>query len=151
MKEIRWSGWQGGGGTSEPRGEPSAGGAAGGSSSGGYGGSYGGDGAGGAPGDEPLPMPEELCRNGIIDAGEECDGDLFRQEETCDSRMPGSVGQLYCTDHCHVDFSACEMLCGNGQIDAGEECDPGVPTGECANLQSRVRPPAAPVPLTQEH
>jgi hypothetical protein len=132
VKEISWGGWQGAG--SMPRGE---GGAAGAPSTGGR----GGDGSGGASGyggeggrEEEVPYPpspEELCRNGILDPGEECDGDDLRGE-TCESRMPGWGGELYCNDHCGIDMSGCQMLCGNGQIDAGEACDPALPPLECA-------------------
>jgi hypothetical protein len=93
----------------------------------------------------------DLCGNGVIDAGEECDTEDFG-----DATCPGSsvVGAfLECTPECTIDFSNCPGasttttmapttstslatttsttsttsttvdLCGNGVIDAGEECD----------------------------
>ena len=57
------------------------------------------------------------CGDGIIDSGEECDGDNLGGER-CPIDQPG----LRCTRECKLDYSACPK-CGNGMRDDGEECD----------------------------
>lgn len=60
------------------------------------------------------------CGNGVIDAGEECDGGALGGA-TCASE--GFVGgTLACGATCTFDTSQCH-LCGNDVIDAGEVCD----------------------------
>ncbi len=65
-----------------------------------------------------------LCGNGVIDAGEDCDG-AVPTERSCAEEGSGFVGgALSCTSACKLDKSAClTTLCGNGVIDAGEDCD----------------------------
>ena len=67
-----------------------------------------------------------LCGNGVLDAGESCDGGLFGTNSTCASAVgPGSVGTLGCTSWCTVDTSGCSApsQCGNGRVEDGEVCD----------------------------
>jgi len=70
----------------------------------------------------PSCFVSSSCGNGVIDAGEECDGgDLGGA--TCGSE--GFVGgTLSCTSSCTFDTSACSS-CGNGVVDDGEVCDGG--------------------------
>ncbi|MBN2724737.1 MAG: hypothetical protein JXR95_11760 [Deltaproteobacteria bacterium] len=68
---------------------------------------------------------EDLCGNGIIDAGESCDGtDLGENDCTT---VPGGFesGELSCTENCTFNNTACIVGadCGNGVIDGMEECD----------------------------
>ena len=63
---------------------------------------------------------EDLCGNGAVDFGEECDGDDFDGEDCTTLGMNG--GSLGCTSACTFDVSAC-LGCGNGQIEVGEVCD----------------------------
>ncbi|HKO93293.1 MAG TPA: hypothetical protein VJU61_19190, partial [Polyangiaceae bacterium] len=93
---------------------------AGGAGSAGAGGSSGYGGAAGAPED-----PRDLCGNGVIDPGEDCDGSNLNGE-TCGTFMPGTVGELSCEPYiCRFRPFNCEVpeLCGNGVIDDGEDCD----------------------------
>jgi hypothetical protein len=146
-KEITWSGWQGGLGTTA-RGEAAPPSGAAGGSYGGAGG-YGGDGAGGysgagsgeggaagGPYDPYKPQPYELCGNGVIDAGEDCDGADVRGQ-TCESFMPGTTGPLRCEPTvCRFDTIECQRACGNGVIDAGEQCDGADLAGQsCESLR----------------
>ncbi len=74
------------------------------------------------------------CGNGVIEAGEQCDGgDLGGA--TCASEGFGGGG-IQCTESCTLDTSNCNT-CGNGIVDDGEECD-GADLGTsstCADLQ----------------
>ena len=77
----------------------------------------------------------DLCGNGRIDAGEQCDGDDLNGG-TC----PGP-GAPTCRFDCTLDTSTCQT-CGNGELDVDEECDPGPHPGSfagqipCTNLVS---------------
>ena len=101
-----------------------------------------------------APCP--YCGDGVIDAGEECDGSMV--EATCaDFGLPW--GRVVCTNSCELDLSTCVgtevcewpgdedkdgladcddpdcghlawcMRCGNGVIEHGEACD-GAPREE---------------------
>lgn len=74
----------------------------------------------------------ELCGNGVVDVGEECDGDAL-DEQTCVTQgMTGGV--LGCTFGCTFDRSNC-LGCGNGQIEVGEVCDGSNLDGQtCADV-----------------
>ena len=86
----------------------------------------------------------DLCGNGVIDPGEECDGEDFGTV-TCPGSSTGAF--LKCRPDCTIDFQDCPVSttsttvaptttsttsttsttladpCGNGVIDPGEECD----------------------------
>lgn len=72
---------------------------------------------------------ENLCGNGVIDAGEECDGTEFG-DATCldftdDSGEPFTGGRLSCSYMtCEIVTTACtNFRCGDGMVQMGEECD----------------------------
>jgi hypothetical protein len=60
------------------------------------------------------------CGNGIVDAGEQCDGSSLNGQ-TCYTRGFNG-GSLGCSQSCTLDISSCSK-CGNYSIDTGEECD----------------------------
>lgn len=71
----------------------------------------------------------DLCGDGKLDPGEECElGDL--NGATC----PGE-GEPSCTAECKLDFSDCDP-CGNGQLDIDEECDPRMEPSEIAGEET---------------
>ncbi len=77
-----------------------------------------------------------LCGNGTVDPGEDCDGtDLGGQ--TCASLNQGfESGTLKCSASCRFDTTECTSPgCGNGTVDSGEECDDGNQSNEdgCLN------------------
>ena len=64
-----------------------------------------------------------VCGNGILEAGEECDGsDYGATVPTCGDCTGGNPT---CSITCTVDYSSCTgcPICGNGVLEAGEECD----------------------------
>ncbi len=67
----------------------------------------------------------ETCGDGVVDEGEECDGEELGAE-SCEGLGFGP-GVLACMTNCRFDTSGCGPveLCGNGEIDDGEECDDG--------------------------
>lgn len=76
-------------------------------------------GQGGAP---------DKCGNGMLDAGESCDG-VELNGATCATIGQGFIGgTLACDATCGFDTSQCQAspTCGNGAIDAGEDCEPGM-------------------------
>ncbi len=72
---------------------------------------------------EKEPGAGELCGNGVIDPGEECDGEDLGGATCEDLGYYG--GELACGDDCTFDESGCHGYCGDGVLDAehGEECD----------------------------
>lgn len=64
------------------------------------------------------------CGDGIVDAGEQCDGNALGGN-TC-LTVPGNFagGVLACKPNCTFDTSGC-FNCGNGVREAAEQCDPG--------------------------
>ncbi len=74
---------------------------------------------GGQPGIDGGP---DLCGNGAVDPGEECDSsDLGGQSCTGLGYASGNLG---CLADCTFDKGACvAAVCGNGSIDSGEDCD----------------------------
>lgn len=76
--------------------------------------------------DEPfVPFDFDYDRppcnfDGIIDEGEECDGDALRGL-TCES-LGLSPGELKCSA-CELDDRLCRAECGNGTRESGEECE----------------------------
>ncbi len=75
--------------------------------------------------DHPVCHDHECvgpCGDGILDPGEVCDGTDVGSE-TCDSQVPGTVGELGCNADCSAfDTSTCH-LCGDGNLDGPEVCD----------------------------
>lgn len=73
--------------------------------------------------DGPTPS-EELCGNGAVDPGEQCDGANLNSQ-SCQS-LGYETGVLTCTESCTFNRVGCSggnESCGNGQLDQGEECD----------------------------
>ncbi len=70
-----------------------------------------------------ILFDEPVCGNGILERGEDCDGDDLGGA-TCESLGLGE-GELGCTDSCTFDTSDCEIqaVCGNGILEQGEDCD----------------------------
>ena len=70
-----------------------------------------------------------LCNNGVLNPGEECD--TVTIPVTCDDLIIGSDGDLTCSQTCTIDRSACVVAekCGNGILDTelNEECDTDLP------------------------
>lgn len=70
---------------------------------------------------------QNICGNGKLDAGEECDGSEYDTGlKSCgtDKVEVNSDGWI-CTSSCKIDSSnACSLeSCGDGNLDDGEECD----------------------------
>ena len=62
------------------------------------------------------------CGNGVVDSGEDCDGDNLAGQ-TCAS-LGYRGGTLRCSSVCTFDYLQCTpILCGNGTVDGTEECD----------------------------
>ncbi|HUT22219.1 MAG TPA: hypothetical protein VMX18_02280 [Candidatus Bipolaricaulota bacterium] len=68
--------------------------------------------------------PVELCGNGALDPGEQCDG-VPADDVNCQT-LGFYAGHLSCAD-CSFDTSQCSNevppTCGDGNVDAGEDCD----------------------------
>jgi subtilisin-like proprotein convertase family protein len=64
----------------------------------------------------------DLCGNGTVDDGEECDGDDLA-DQTC-STQSFDDGTLACNDDCTFNTDACiNFSCGNDEIEGKELCD----------------------------
>jgi hypothetical protein len=75
----------------------------------------------------------EMCGNGMIEAGEMCEGEDFGGK-TCSDWSSYEHGRLSCTEDCKVDLSQCHT-CGNGATEGPEECDGGSLAGQtCQSL-----------------
>jgi len=72
----------------------------------------GGPGDTGGPGDDSTgdEQPPESCNNGVIDPGEDCDGDLLNGH-TC-STQGFATGDLGCNLACAFDTTGCFATCG---------------------------------------
>jgi hypothetical protein len=72
-----------------------------------------------------------VCGNGILEEGEECDGNDVPL--TCED-AGYYAGEMFCTNGCDLNDAECHN-CGNGTVDVndGEECegDAGI---SCADL-----------------
>jgi len=69
-----------------------------------------------------------ICGDGVIDAGEQCDGSNLGALTGCTALgFVSSSGALSCDSSCTLDTSQCVPLsggnCGDGVIDGGEQCD----------------------------
>lgn len=78
------------------------------------------------------------CGNGIVEAGETCDGADFGRVRDCGS-LPGFVsGVLTCNQQiCHFDTSRCvkqAATCGNGIVEQGEQCDSTLGGKTCSDF-----------------
>ncbi len=62
-----------------------------------------------------------VCGNGVMEAGESCDGTDFGGR-ACSDVTNFDDGELLCTDDCKLDLSLCHT-CGNGTIEGPEVCD----------------------------
>ncbi len=65
-----------------------------------------------------------VCGNGILEAGEECDGNNYNGQ-TCESEVgSGSRGKLAC-NNCKISVENCSAAstCGNNLVDGSEVCD----------------------------
>ncbi len=94
----------------------------------------------------------ELCGNGKIDPGEECDPPDMGAKTCLDYGSPVAAG-LKCypfgTPHqCKYDPSGCSVIfCGDGNVDAPELCDPGsIPPPPFENLNGKTCDTAVPIP-----
>ncbi|HEX6853075.1 MAG TPA: serine protease [Candidatus Polarisedimenticolaceae bacterium] len=79
----------------------------------------------------------ENCGNGVVDAGEQCDGSDLGGE-TCESRgFPG--GTLSCTSSCTFNTSACTPACApfNAPCRRGTDCCSGLCLGKGKNKACR--------------
>lgn len=64
----------------------------------------------------------DVCGNGAIDDGEECDGTELG-EGTCES-LGFDDGDVACAADCTYDTTACvDFSCGDGIVSDGEQCD----------------------------
>ncbi len=70
-------------------------------------------------------QPPRTCGNGVIDQGEDCDGDNLGAM-TCQV-LGYSGGNIFCTGSCTIDNSGCTggPGCGDGVQTDDEECDCG--------------------------
>ncbi|MEM7157853.1 MAG: hypothetical protein AAF799_33745 [Myxococcota bacterium] len=64
----------------------------------------------------------DTCGDGVLDDGEDCDGDDLGGAACTDQGFVG--GDLACNDDCTFDTSACtEAMCGDGIIEGDEDCE----------------------------
>ncbi len=79
----------------------------------------------------------DSCGDGVLDVGEQCDGDAFGNETCITQGYNG--GTLACDDQCRLVLTACEAegRCGDGivQTEYDEECEAGVSTESCEELE----------------
>lgn len=76
------------------------------------------------------------CGNGVLDPGEECDGENLNQKTCAEVTTTKPGGTLKCTATCTFDTTECTAPeCGNSIIEGSEECD-GSALGDktCADI-----------------
>jgi hypothetical protein len=59
------------------------------------------------PTPQPTSTPEDECGNGIVDAGEDCDGSNL-DGSSCDDECVDPGGTLRCNPDCTFDLSGCD-------------------------------------------
>ncbi len=81
-----------------------------------------------------------VCGNGIIERGEQCDGEeALGSIDSCED-FGFQSGSLVCNSNCAFDTSDCvarqTAICGDGivQTESGEQCDAGSQNGVLCNL-----------------
>jgi hypothetical protein len=86
-----------------------------------------------------VRISTETCGNGIVEEGEQCDGEEFRPEITCESLGYVAGGTLTCDRKtCTFDISVCLSgpKCGNGIVETGEQCEAEIFKGmKCSDLE----------------
>src|SRR5689334_10441335 len=70
-------------------------------------------------GDGNTNRTGSTCGDGVVDPGEDCDGDVG--DETCASQG-FTAGTLACSDSCTLDVTAC-TTCGDNARAGAEACD----------------------------
>ncbi len=89
----------------------------------------------------------DLCGNGTVDAGEQCDDGNPTANDTCLQNCrfrPCTPGQI-CPDGqvCPLNGICLPLLCGNGVVNVGEACDDGneIDVDQCSNeCEARCTP-----------
>jgi hypothetical protein len=77
----------------------------------------------GDPGGDGDGDPSDMCGNGTLDDGEQCDGDDLGDNSTCADVMLGTASEpLSCNDACMYEFSECSG-CGDGVVTDPEQCE----------------------------
>jgi hypothetical protein len=94
---------------------------------------------------EPPRLIADTCGDGVVESGEDCDGDSGGSGLTCGAPGTAHACHFVCdattTRQCPVgdtcdSAGVCESapgVCGNGIIEGDEDCDPTIPTtlGQC--------------------
>jgi hypothetical protein len=76
--------------------------------------------------DSSTGEPPNLCDNGILDEGEECDGEPLPDGTPDCFAMEYGKGMPTCADDCTISYMTCPAYmeeCGNGEVGEAEECD----------------------------
>lgn len=85
----------------------------------------------GQPAEPAIPNePDNLCGNGVLDAGETCDGALGVPASCSEYNLSNNWadgGKPACSSDCsQITAGSCIVVtCGNGTLDVGEVCDGG--------------------------
>ncbi|MFC1682447.1 hypothetical protein ACFL0X_02435 [Nanoarchaeota archaeon] len=82
-----------------------------------------------------MPESENLCGDGNIQLGEECDGDNLAGRDSCGE---GWTGTISCTSDCIIDYSNCLVdSCGDGTCSNEETCSTcSTDCGSCSSSSS---------------
>ncbi len=69
----------------------------------------------------------DMCGNGVLDDGEECDGDLISENYACGDgellNYENADKALRCQGCTVIKDAVCKRTCGNGKLDEGEACE----------------------------